>query len=69
MRVNGRLDQLPFDQGEGVLEVRLPVTQARLEYHPGWSAVTDLDAFLAHASLEAGEAQAVGDDRPGAPAP
>jgi uncharacterized protein (TIGR02099 family) len=44
VRVNGRLDQLPFDQGEGVLEVRLPVTQARLEYHPGWSAVTDLDA-------------------------
>jgi uncharacterized protein (TIGR02099 family) len=44
VRVNGRLDQLPFDHGEGVLEVRLPVTQARLEYHPGWSAVTDLDA-------------------------
>jgi len=44
VRVNGRLDQLPFDQGEGVLEVRLPVSQARLEYHPGWSAVTDLDA-------------------------
>ncbi len=43
-RVKGRLDQLPFDKGEGVLEVRLPVTQARLEYHPGWSAVTDLDA-------------------------
>jgi uncharacterized protein (TIGR02099 family) len=44
VRVKGRLDQLPFDQGEGVLEVRLPVTQARLEYHPGWTAVTDLEA-------------------------
>ncbi len=44
VRVVGRLDQLPFDQGEGVLEVRLPVTQARLDYHPGWSAITDLDA-------------------------
>ena len=42
--VFGRLDQLPYDHGEGVLEVRLPVTQARLEYHPGWSAITDLDA-------------------------
>jgi len=44
VRVMGRLDQLPFDQGEGVLEVRLPVTQARLDFHPGWSAITDLDA-------------------------
>jgi uncharacterized protein (TIGR02099 family) len=44
VRVMGRLDQLPFDQGEGVLEVRLPVTQARLDFHPGWSSITDLDA-------------------------
>jgi uncharacterized protein (TIGR02099 family) len=44
VRIMGRLDQLPYDQGEGVLEVRLPVTQGRLEYHPGWSAITDLDA-------------------------
>ena len=44
VRVMGRLDQLPYDHGEGVLEVRLPVTQARLDYHPGWSAITDLDA-------------------------
>ncbi len=44
VRVMGRLDQLPFDKGEGVLEVRLPVTQARLDYHPGWSAISDLDA-------------------------
>ncbi len=44
VRVSGRLDQLPFDQGEGVLEVRLPVTQARLDFHPGWSAITELDA-------------------------
>jgi uncharacterized protein (TIGR02099 family) len=44
VRVIGRLDQLPFDRGEGVLEVRLPVTQARLDYHPGWSAITGLEA-------------------------
>jgi len=44
VRLAGRLDQLPFDHGEGVLEVRLPVSGARLEYHPGWSAVTGLDA-------------------------
>jgi len=44
VRIEGRLDQLPFDHGEGVLEVRLPVTGARLDYHPGWSAVTNLDA-------------------------
>jgi len=44
VQVKGRLDQLPYDHGEGVLEVRLPVTQARLDFHPGWSAITDLDA-------------------------
>jgi len=44
VRVMGRLDQLPFDHGEGVLEVRLPVTRARLDFHPGWSAITGLDA-------------------------
>ena len=42
--INGRLDQLPFDHGEGRLEVRLPVTAAVLDYSPGWSPITGLDA-------------------------
>jgi uncharacterized protein (TIGR02099 family) len=44
MVVNGRLDQLPFDHGEGRLEVRLPVTNAVLDYNEDWSPVTGLDA-------------------------
>ncbi len=42
--LQGRLDQIPFDHGEGRLEVRLPVTDAVLAYHPGWSPITGLDA-------------------------
>jgi uncharacterized protein (TIGR02099 family) len=42
--VNGRLDQLPFDNGEGILEVRLPVTDAVLNFNEGWSPLTGLDA-------------------------
>ena len=42
--VNGRLDQLPFDNGEGVLEVRLPVTNAVLDFNEDWSPLTGLDA-------------------------
>jgi uncharacterized protein (TIGR02099 family) len=42
--INGRLDQIPFDRGEGLLEVQLPVTGAVLDYNPDWSPVTGLDA-------------------------
>ncbi len=42
--VNGRLDQLPFDNGEGRLEVRLPVTRAELHFNPGWSPLTQINA-------------------------
>ena len=42
--INGRLDQLPFDNGEGKLEVRLPVTNAVLDFAPGWSPLTGVDA-------------------------
>ncbi|MGD8311164.1 MAG: YhdP family protein [Gammaproteobacteria bacterium] len=42
--VNGRFDQLPFDNGEGELEVRLPVTDAVLDFNEGWTPVTGLDA-------------------------
>ncbi len=42
--INGRLDQLPFDHGEGRLEVRLPVSGATLDFNEHWSPVTQLDA-------------------------
>lgn len=42
--IEGRLDQLPFDHGEGKLEVRLPVTDATLDFEEHWSPVEDLDA-------------------------
>lgn len=42
--VNGRLDELPFDHGEGVLEVVLPVTDAVLDFTSGWTPITQLDA-------------------------
>jgi uncharacterized protein (TIGR02099 family) len=42
--VKGRLDQLPFDKGEGELLARLPVTGAVLDFSPGWTPVRDLDA-------------------------
>ena len=42
--INGRLDQLPFDNNEGQLEVRLPVKNAVLDYNKEWSPITGLDA-------------------------
>jgi uncharacterized protein (TIGR02099 family) len=42
--LKGRLDQLPFDQGEGILEARLPVTGAVLDFSPGWTPIRGLDA-------------------------
>jgi len=42
--IQGRLDQLPYDHGEGKLEVRLPVTDATLDFNEHWSPITQLDA-------------------------
>ncbi|MEA2094969.1 MAG: YhdP family protein, partial [Pseudomonadota bacterium] len=42
--LKGRLDQIPFDNGEGRLEVRLPVSNAILDYHPDWTRIENLDA-------------------------
>ena len=42
--INGRLDQIPFDKGEGKIEVRLPVSNALLDFDPGWSPLTGVDA-------------------------
>ena len=42
--INGRLDQIPFDNNEGQLEVRLPVKNAVIDYNRKWSPLTGLDA-------------------------
>jgi uncharacterized protein (TIGR02099 family) len=42
--IKGRLDQLPFDRGEGQLVAHLPVTGAVLDYSPGWTPIKGLDA-------------------------
>ena len=44
--INGRFDQIPFDNGEGVLAAHLPVTDALLDFHEDWSPVTGLDALV-----------------------
>lgn len=44
--ISGRLDQLPYDHGEGRLEVRLPVSDATLDFNQHWSPITQLDAQL-----------------------
>ncbi len=44
--VNGRLDQIPFDRGEGILRTHLPVSDAVLDYNKDWSPVTGLDAVV-----------------------
>jgi uncharacterized protein (TIGR02099 family) len=42
--VKGRLDQLPYDNGEGELRVSLPVRNAILDYSPDWTQIAKLDA-------------------------
>jgi uncharacterized protein (TIGR02099 family) len=42
--INGRLDQIPFDNNEGQLEVRLPVKNAVLDFNKDWSPLVGLDA-------------------------
>ena len=42
--LKGRLDQLPYDHGEGELRVSLPVKNAVLDYSPDWTQITRLDA-------------------------
>jgi len=44
--VNGRLDQIPFDNGEGVLEAHLPVMDVLLDFNEDWSPVTGLDGLV-----------------------
>jgi uncharacterized protein (TIGR02099 family) len=44
IRILGPLDQLPFDNGEGELEVRLPVFNVTLDFNDAWTPITGLDA-------------------------
>ena len=42
--LEGPIDQLPFDNGEGKLLVTLPVTDAVLDYNEAWTPIRQLDA-------------------------
>ena len=42
--LKGPLDKLPFDNGEGQLEVRLPVTNVVLDYNADWTPIRQLAA-------------------------
>jgi uncharacterized protein (TIGR02099 family) len=42
--LKGRLDQLPYDKGEGQLRISLPVRNAILDYSPDWTQIVKLDA-------------------------
>ncbi len=42
----GRPDRFPFDNGEGVFEVRTDVRDGQLRYDRGWPRLTDIDASL-----------------------
>ncbi|MBI3774916.1 MAG: TIGR02099 family protein, partial [Gammaproteobacteria bacterium] len=44
--VHGRIDQFPFEQGEGRFEVRGDVTAGALDYLPEWPRIDNIDAEL-----------------------
>jgi uncharacterized protein (TIGR02099 family) len=41
--LQGRLDQMPFDQGQGVFETRFDFDDVTLDYHPTWGQLDQLD--------------------------
>ncbi|MEA2079340.1 MAG: DUF3971 domain-containing protein, partial [Pseudomonadota bacterium] len=41
--LQGRVDQMPFDHGEGRFEARFDVEDAVLDYHPDWGRLDELD--------------------------
>ncbi|HHJ14921.1 MAG TPA: TIGR02099 family protein [Gammaproteobacteria bacterium] len=41
--LQGPLDRLPFDQGEGRMEARFSFADTRLDYHPLWGRLEQLD--------------------------
>lgn len=54
MLLQGRLNQLPFDHGEGRFEARFNFRDAVLDYHPSWGQLDELDgsALFAGRSME-----------------
>ena len=43
MLLQGRLNQMPFDHGEGRFEARFNFRDAVLDYHPTWGQIDELD--------------------------
>jgi len=41
--LQGRLDQMPFDQGQGIFEARFDFDNVTLDYHPTWGQLDELD--------------------------
>ncbi|MCK4743027.1 MAG: TIGR02099 family protein [Sulfuriflexus sp.] len=40
--LRGPLDKFPFDHGEGRFETRFDVVNAKLDYEPGWPAISEM---------------------------
>ena len=43
MLLQGRLNQMPFDHGEGRFEARFNFRDTLLDYHPAWGRIDELD--------------------------
>ena len=43
---NGRVDQMPFDRGEGIFEADFDVSEAVLDYSPDWGKLENLTAHV-----------------------
>ena len=54
MLLQGRLNQMPFDHGEGRFEARFNFRDTALAYHPRWGRIDELDgsALFAGRSME-----------------
>jgi len=44
MVLKGRLDQFPFDNGQGIFETIFSVENGELQYHPDWPTIRDINA-------------------------
>lgn len=43
--LQGRLDQMPFDEKQGVFEARFDFDDVILDYHPTWGQLDELDGY------------------------
>jgi len=43
--LQGRLDEMPFDQDQGVFEARFDFEDVTLDYHPTWGKLDELDGY------------------------